>query len=206
MSAEIQTSVQETRRAEVIDAALRVILRDGASQASLRAIAHQLGTTIGVITHHFVNKDELMLEVMERLAGGLLKEAVESGNGLTGVAKLEKVLVTALPTNKRRAERWRQWVGLLGLITTRDKLLEAERAASRAFIAELETQLRSLQRDGTLEPSHDIVFEALRLMSLVDGLGVDAVLHPELYSRSVQEQAVRRHLDGLHQRPLGKRR
>ena len=53
------------RRSEIIDATIRVIGRKGLAGASIRAIAHELGQTIGVVTHHFRDKSELLCAALE---------------------------------------------------------------------------------------------------------------------------------------------
>src|SRR5262245_21785277 len=50
------------RYAEIVDATIRVIARDGLSGASLRSIAREIGYTTGVVMHYFKDKDELLIE------------------------------------------------------------------------------------------------------------------------------------------------
>ena len=54
-------------RSKVATAALGLISREGLKGASLRAIAVELGSTTGVLTHYFRNKDELLLFVLETI-------------------------------------------------------------------------------------------------------------------------------------------
>src|SRR5919112_6703613 len=51
----------DSARAEVARATWAVVEREGLSGASMREIAREAGFTTGLLTHHFRDKDELML-------------------------------------------------------------------------------------------------------------------------------------------------
>ena len=55
------------RRAEIVSAAGRIIEQKGLEGASLRAIARELGCTTGVLTHHFVSKEDLLHAALDAL-------------------------------------------------------------------------------------------------------------------------------------------
>jgi AcrR family transcriptional regulator len=187
------------RQEEVAQAALRLIERNGPEQASLRAIAHELGCSIGVLTHHFANKEELLLFALGSLVGRLFRDALDAGGELTGMERLEAILLSALPTNARRRERWRQWVAFLGQITSRKRLLMQERQGNQEFLEGLQNELRELSKTHLID-DEDVEFEARAIMSLVDGVAVDAVLHPNLYTQAVQERIIKRHLQHFQPR------
>jgi AcrR family transcriptional regulator len=169
-------------------------------QPSLRAIAHELNCSIGVLTHHFANKEELLLFALRSLVGRLFGDALEAAGDLTGIARLEAILLSALPTNAARRERWRQWVAFLGQITSRKKLLNEERQGNQEFLEGISQELRELSATHFIGPEDDVQFEALAIMSLVDGVAVDAVLHPDLYTPAVQERIIKRHLQQIQPR------
>lgn len=61
-------------RARLIESARGVFLRKGVDGASLRQIAKDAGTNIGMVYYYFETKDELFIQVVEdRYAGVLLK-------------------------------------------------------------------------------------------------------------------------------------
>ncbi|MCP5027668.1 MAG: TetR/AcrR family transcriptional regulator [Actinomycetia bacterium] len=57
----------EQRRAEVGEAALRVIARDGVAGASIRAIAGEADMSTSWITHYFDGHDDVVLQAVEQL-------------------------------------------------------------------------------------------------------------------------------------------
>lgn len=57
----------DDRRIKVAQAAWRVIVREGLDRASMRAIAQELGSSTGVVTHYFRDKEELILFALEQV-------------------------------------------------------------------------------------------------------------------------------------------
>jgi len=82
----------DLRRA-LLDAALAIIERDGASALTLRAVAREAGVSPAAPYHHFQDKNELMLAVsrdgFHRLNEAMAKAAAERGAGEVGSAYIE---------------------------------------------------------------------------------------------------------------------
>src|SRR5688500_17270312 len=58
----------------IIDAARRRFLLEGVDGASLRAIAKDAGTSIGMIYYYHPTKDDLFMAVVDQVYGGLLED------------------------------------------------------------------------------------------------------------------------------------
>ena len=61
------TSIERTRRAQIIAGAAACISKNGYSASSLAAIAKQAGVSKGVILYHFGSKDTLIEEVLKHV-------------------------------------------------------------------------------------------------------------------------------------------
>jgi len=57
----------DERRARLVDAAIQVMVREGVSHATTRAIVTEAGMTTGAFHYSFFSKEELVLEVMRIL-------------------------------------------------------------------------------------------------------------------------------------------
>ncbi len=57
--------VIEDRRAQILDAAVRVFARKGFTRATNRDIAHEAGITTGLIYYYFTSKDALLQAIIE---------------------------------------------------------------------------------------------------------------------------------------------
>src|SRR6185437_15861889 len=55
------------RRTEILEAAIRVLARDGLAQASTRKLAAEAGINQATLLYHVGSKDELLLEVLREM-------------------------------------------------------------------------------------------------------------------------------------------
>lgn len=70
MSARAQkkpTLIEEVRRKQIVDTAIRTIATRGFANTTLNDIAEEAGVSTGVITYHFRNKDDLIEESIKKL-------------------------------------------------------------------------------------------------------------------------------------------
>jgi AcrR family transcriptional regulator len=51
---------RDAKRQRYVDAVWRIAERDGVERASMRAIAAEAGTSVGMLQHHFGDKDEIL--------------------------------------------------------------------------------------------------------------------------------------------------
>jgi TetR/AcrR family transcriptional repressor of bet genes len=63
-------SNSEQRRAEIVDALLKVMARQGYARATVAAIARQAGLTPGLLHYHFQDKHEVLVALVQRLVVG----------------------------------------------------------------------------------------------------------------------------------------
>lgn len=61
--------IEETRRAQIIDAAITTLTKQGYAKASLARIATEASISTSLILYHFTDKQALMLEVMKKVNG-----------------------------------------------------------------------------------------------------------------------------------------
>src|ERR1700722_16793092 len=65
------------RRAEILQAAETIFVRDGYQGATIRKIAEEVGLSSTALYMHFHDKDEILLEICERGICALLAAACE---------------------------------------------------------------------------------------------------------------------------------
>lgn len=61
----------EQRREQIVRALLEVMAETGYERASVNAVARAAGLTPGLVHYHFGSKQEILLQLIEHLAGGL---------------------------------------------------------------------------------------------------------------------------------------
>jgi AcrR family transcriptional regulator len=69
------------RREELVEAAIRVLVRDGVAKATTRAIAAEAGVSQGVIHYCFASRSELLQEVITRMTDRFLAPVSEAFAG-----------------------------------------------------------------------------------------------------------------------------
>jgi len=96
------------RRAEFVDAAWRIIRKEGFRAATLRRVAAEARCTTGALTHYFNNREALLLDALRSAhaaaAGRMLVTARAAASGLR---RLEAVVLEALPLDAKRLDEWK---------------------------------------------------------------------------------------------------
>jgi DNA-binding transcriptional regulator YbjK len=81
----------QRRRAEIIDATLRVVQRDGAAGVSHRAVAREADMPTSLTTYHFATIDDLLVAALSAIAEEYvqqLQEIADHDDPLTGLAEI----------------------------------------------------------------------------------------------------------------------
>jgi len=96
------------RRAEIIEATLAVVTRDGAAGVTHRTVAKQAGITTSLSTYYFATLDDLLVAALTSVAdtySAKIRAIIDApGDKLTGLAEL--IAETAGPGRERAlAER-----------------------------------------------------------------------------------------------------
>ncbi|CAN5180790.1 TetR/AcrR family transcriptional regulator [soil metagenome] len=89
------------RRAQLIDAALRVACRDGIDAATVRAVAAEAGVSLGVVHYCFLDKDELLRAV----AAAITEQNVAGIGDIADAPDLHSLLEAAVLN---------YWAGIIG--------------------------------------------------------------------------------------------
>ncbi|WP_016951028.1 TetR/AcrR family transcriptional regulator [Anabaena sp. PCC 7108] len=187
----------DNRRIEVANAAWRVIIREGLDRTSMRAIAQELGSSTGVVTHYFRDKEELILFALERVFENVLENMKVCIKGQEGIDRLEQIIFTALPLNISDKADWKVWVAFLGYSIGREHLVQEHQKRYDVLQQIISQELADLQRANLIRADLDVTLEANALIALVDGIGTRIVICPEQFSAEQQKYLVRRHINTL---------
>ena len=185
------------RREEVVEAARRIILREGIEAATTRAIAKEAGYSNGVLTHYFADKDDILLSalrsshrrIVERLRGKL------AGRG--GLAALRELLLDNLPLDDERTRESGLEIGFWSRSLTSPAMLEAQRAEAGELRYLVRSLLGAAAEAGEITTGEDLGDVAERLLALVDGLSVRSLLYPDRLGAERLERLLGAELDRL---------
>jgi AcrR family transcriptional regulator len=187
----------DTRRMEVVQAAWQVIAREGLDRTSMRAIAQELGSSTGVVTHYFRDKEELTLFALEKVFENTLEMMRSHGEGRRGIDRLEQMIFAALPLEPSDTDDWKVWVAFLGYSIGREHLVRQHQKRYELLRQIICKELADLQTAKLIRDNLDLSLEANALISLVDGIGTGVVICPQQFSPEQQKYLVQRHIQGL---------
>ncbi len=187
----------DDRRIEVAKAAWRVIVREGLDRASMRAIAKELGSSTGVVTHYFRDKEELTLFALEQVFASVIEDMKVCAEGRKGIDRLEQIIFSALPLKASDRDDWKVWIAFLGYSTGRERLIKEHQKRYEFLRQILCQELADLQIAKLIRADLDLNLEANALIALVDGIATGVVINPKQFSPEQQEYLVRRHVNAL---------
>jgi AcrR family transcriptional regulator len=189
------------RRQAVAEAVFRVVVRDGVEQASLRNVAVEAGLAIGSIRHYFDSHDDMIIFAVEALIQSIYQRVEDHVRALADRTDLrrpaERVLSEVLPLDDRRRDEAVLWLAFATAARTRPSLLPHAERLYDGLRALCHRALTVMSEAGTVAADLDIALETERLSSLLDGLTVDGVLHPDRMTPDLTVSLLRRHLDSL---------
>ncbi|HEX6343943.1 TetR/AcrR family transcriptional regulator [Umezawaea sp.] len=194
----------EARRRAVVDALFRVVRREGVEQASLRNVADEAGLAIGSVRHYFDSHDELLvfaLQELEERVGVRLRTGAErifaAGTSDERGPLVEALLGELLPLDADRRDESVIWLAFITAARTRPSLRPSALRLHRGVRTVVGRVLAGAVAHGALPEGLDPAVETERLAALLDGLAVNAVLHPDLTTPEVMTTVLRRHLAEL---------
>ena len=170
------------RRDVILDAAVRVMRRKGMAATTVRDIAHEMGTSSGLIHHYVESMDVLLADAFERAAGEDLQATRVALAQVSGpVARLRIFFATYV----RAEQDWafQLWLDAWAEAARRPALREVSSRLNLAWAAMLERAIRDGVANGEFR-SPDPAGAAWRILSLVDGLALQVVAHQTIVDRS----------------------
>ncbi|MGW7533217.1 TetR/AcrR family transcriptional regulator [Amycolatopsis sp. NPDC054798] len=193
--------VPEDRRKAVSEAVVRVVRRVGVEGATLGNVAKEAGLAIGSIRHYFADHEEMMIFTMDQLGHRIGERVTARADRLLSSKAdadrrtlVEDLLAEFLPLDDDRRDEAVAWLAFTVAARTRPAFrasADAQHQYLRDLIARI---LREAVALGKLPEELDLTVEAVRLSALLDGLTMQAVLHPESTPPELLRDALRRSL------------
>ena len=164
------------RRAEILDAAVGVVLERGFDGTRVVDVANALGVSSGLVHYHFDSKDELLAETLRHAADADIARLEKAVAELDDpIKRLDRVLSEYLPEAKGD-QSWVIWVDAWGHAIRNDRLRNILKELDLAWCGALESVIHDGVAAGRFECA-DPHGSARRISALLDGLGLDVILH-----------------------------
>jgi AcrR family transcriptional regulator len=169
----------EERREEVIAAVWRVIARDGLDSSTIRSIAKETGSSAGVLSHYFKDKDEILTFALKLSHRRIRERQNRKLANLKGAEALRELVLDNLPLDEERELETRLEIGYWARSLTRAEVTEVQRAEAGVLRKRMIDVIIEAQQQGEINIAETAAKIAERLLALIDGLSLHALLYPE---------------------------
>ena len=171
----------EERRAAIVDAALVVMIRQGIAATTARDVASEMGTSSGLIHHYFTSMDDLLAEAFDRVASGDLARTVGAIDASD--EPVQRLAIFFAFYNRADEDMGMQlWLDAWAEAARRPALQQTSRRLNEAWQALVAELVSDGVRAGAMT-CDDPDAVAWRIISLLDGLELQAVAHAGLVAR-----------------------
>jgi len=184
-----ERQLPEVRRRALIDATIECLKRYGHEGLSIRTISAQAGVSVGLINHHFPNKDELIAAAYRHfnaeLVGGM--QAAVARAPETPQARMRAFLEASFSPPNLDADVLAVWVVFWGMYRHSRLIQRVHQETYQAYVELLHGMLEALvreakgKRSGRLRSAVaplDLRLAAIGLTALLDGLWLEWCLEP----------------------------
>ena len=168
----ISTEVAAQGRERLLDAAVRLIAREGIDNVRIARIAAEAGVSAGLVHYHFASRDALLEEAIEHSyerAGDMRLATLD--DGANAAQRLRAMIDQCLPSDRPLREDWVLWVELW-LRGARDPAL---RPVAARLYARLHAWFAEALAEGIAAGelrACDVDRTSDRLLALIDGYGI----------------------------------
>ena len=182
------------RRQALIEATIECLKRYGHDGLSIRTISAQAGVSVGLINHHFPNKNELVAAAYHHINASLIAgmQAAVSRAGKSPQARMRAFLEAWFSAPSLDADALAVWVVFWGLYRHSRLIQRVHRETYqdyvnllRGLLAELLPPVRSPRRGrararvrGKRAAQVDLRLAAIGFTALLDGLWIEWCLEP----------------------------
>jgi AcrR family transcriptional regulator len=187
VSAAPQTS---ERVVAILEAACRVVVREGAHGLRMAAVAREAGVSKALVHYYFATRQELVRSAFswsEEQWQSALEERIRGAP--TAAGRVEQALLLTLDPSEPFAEHRALWNEVWSSLRFDDDLRPLVDSSYRAWVERLTTLVQEARAEGSASPKGDPGDTAWRLAALGDG--IDSMLYLELLDRKKARELLR---------------
>ncbi|AXA24641.1 TetR family transcriptional regulator C-terminal domain-containing protein [Pseudomonas putida] len=188
----------EERKAILVQATLACLKRDGFQGASIRKISAEAGVSVGLISHHYSGKDELVAEAYRAVTGrvmGLLRESMAQA-APNARERLSAFFRGSFCAELLDPQLLDAWLAFWGAVKTAEAINQAHDHSYSEYRNELAELLAALAGEEGWQ-AFDADLAAISLSALLDGLWLESGLNPNTFTPEQGVQICEAWVDGL---------
>ncbi len=165
------TPVSTDRVSAILEAACRVVVREGAHGLRMASVASEAGVSKALVHYYFSTRQELLRSAFA-YAEQRLNESVDAEltSVHTGAEKLERALLASLDADSPFGEQRALWNEVWSSLSFDDQLRPLVDSCYRAWLDRLVGLAEEGRRDGSISAAVDPRDAAWRLGAIADGV------------------------------------
>jgi AcrR family transcriptional regulator len=187
----------DQRREELLEAVWRVIVRDGMEGATMRMIAKETGWSTGVLAHYFDDKDDIIGSALRLAYERIAARWDAKLEGLTGIAALQELVLDNLPLDGERELETKLFMNFWSAAMRGQDGTPAPLRRGPLLIDLLAQLVGEGQEAGEIRGDETPEDVAERLLGLIDGFSLHALLNRERLPPERQIALIQREFDRL---------
>ncbi len=160
------------------EAAARVVAADGFEALTTRRLAKELGCSLGVLSHYFPNKEEIVLAAFQWANQCIARRISHAAKGPLTLDQFKPLLLQVLPLNKQTDLEWRVRAHLNTYALSHARLMKKHREELRSGYQLTAELLRDLQASGHIRNDIDPDETAGTVVDLMTGLAMNLLVLP----------------------------
>lgn len=177
--AKTHRKLSEGRRAQILNAAVEVIVERGLCDTRISDVAVRAGTSSALILYYFESKDRLLAEALAFSEERFYSETFEELDGIESAReKLIRLIALSCspgPASQQWMDEWVLWLDMWARSPRDPEVARDREALDRRWRQTIVDIVRDGQERGEFAPIDPEDF-ALRLAVMVDGLAIQVVL------------------------------
>jgi len=187
-------STHTDRVVAILEAACRVVVRDGAHGLRMAKVAEEAGVSKALVHYYFSTRRELLRSAFgfSETRLGTIVDAELAGLE-TGLARLQRALIVSVDTETPFSEQRALWNEVWSSLRSDDELRPLVERWYRTWLERMVQLLEEGQKEGSVPASLDASGAGARLAATADG--VDSMLYLGLVDRDTAQELL---LGSLH--------
>ncbi|MGO1054412.1 TetR/AcrR family transcriptional regulator [Crossiella sp. CA198] len=165
-------TVPEARRHAIGAALLRIVARDGLDGVSLRAVATEAETSLGMVQRQFADKDELLRSALRQTGAATAERIRRIPKRAPVLDTLRRIADELLPLDEQRIIEARVYYAFTAKAMTRNDFAGLVQAQDAEFQAILAASFRAAEESGEIPPGQDHAALARLFSSALDGVSL----------------------------------
>ena len=158
------------RREEFLQAAYRIIKREGFAGVTVRAVAKEAGFTTGALVHYVDSMDQLLVEASEYAARNVRARMLEMEQLPDSLISMREVLYLALPSDEDKRGNWNYWLGFWERSVHNAAVREVTHVRYTEWLKRTSRMIRRAQNAGDIAPDVDVRLASRACIALIDGI------------------------------------